>query len=180
MALCFFGWGLGYDSRRKEQDESALEHANELFKARQDGIKLGEMRMLDRLVCLKLLTEEQAKEVMHGCQIVKNWKNSRRNRLTEIRIRRRATTMSDPISDVLDMRTCDDDAVCVMVMNGKTLQISNNGTGTQLLNMHASAVMAILEQACKDFENEAGQRPTRELMREFMNETIDEVMKRWK
>ena len=88
--------------------------------------------------------------------------------------------MNDPISDVLDMRTCDDDAVCVMIKSGNTVQISNNGTGTQLLNMHASAVMAILEEACKDFEDEAGQRPTIELMREFMNETIDEVMKRWK
>ena len=72
LMIGIFGFGLGYDSRRKEQDESALEHANEVFEARQDGIKLGEMRMLDRLVCLKLLTEEQAKEVMHGCQTMKS------------------------------------------------------------------------------------------------------------
>lgn len=72
LMIGIFGWGLGYDRRRKEQDESALEHANELLKARQDGIKLGEMRMLDRLVCLKVLTAEQAKEVMHGCQTMKS------------------------------------------------------------------------------------------------------------
>ena len=72
LMIGIFGWGLGYDSRCREQQESALEHANEVFEARQDGIKLGEMRMLDRLVCLKVLTAEQAKEVMHGCQTMKS------------------------------------------------------------------------------------------------------------
>lgn len=86
--------------------------------------------------------------------------------------------MSDPISDVLDMRICDDDAVCVMIKSGNTVQISNNGAGTQLLNMHLTAIIAILEEVDEDCRNESGDFVGREIIQEFINEAVDEALKR--